>query len=193
MQSKISGMMCSILLALILGATSHALARDIAGVKVEDNVQVAGKELALNGAGIRTRLFFKVYVAALYAEKPSHDATTLIAGPRLRRITMTMLRELDAETLYAALEDGLRNNLSDAERATLRPSIDALAATMRAIGKVVPNDTLTLDIAPEGVSVAHNSVARGTISDEKLGPALLKVWLGEKPVEEALKQALLGH
>ncbi len=193
MQSKISGMMCSILLALILGATSHALARDFAGVKVEDNVQVAGKELALNGAGIRTRLFFKVYVAALYTERPSREAAALISGPGLRRMTMTMLRQLDAETLYAALEEGLRNNLGEAERNALKPSIDSLAATMRAIGKVMPNDTVTLDFSSAGVSIVHNGTARGMIADEKLGPALLRVWLGEKPVEEALKQALLGR
>lgn len=43
------------------------------------------------------------------------------------------------------------------------------------------------------MSIAHNGRARGKIADEKLGPALFKVWLGEKPVEEVLKQALLGR
>lgn len=98
------------LVGLTLVAANCALALDIAGVKVADSTRVAGKELALNGAGIRTRLFFKVYVAALYAEKPSHEATALIAGPGLRRITMTVLR---------------------------------------VIGRVAPNDTLNLGIAPE--------------------------------------------
>lgn len=186
-------MMQTVLFAASLAIANAAMALDVAGVKVEERVQVAGKELALNGAGLRTRLFFKVYVAALYAEKPSKDATVLIAGPGNRRIVMTMLRELDAETLQGALEEGLRNNLTEAERAALKPSIEALGTAMRSIGKVVPGDTVTLDFSGEGLSIAYNGSPRGKIADERIGPAVLKVWLGEKPAEEALKQALLGR
>lgn len=179
--------------AVALGAAGVVMALDVAGVKVEERSLVAGKTLALNGAGIRTRLFFKVYVAALYAERPSKDADALIAAPGPRRIVLSMLRELDADTFYGALEEGLRNNTTEAERAALKPEIDALAATMRSIGKVVPGDVVTLDFSPDGLLIAHNGTPRGKIADEKIGPAVLKVWLGEKPVDEALKQALLGR
>lgn len=185
--------MQAVLFSVALVVMSPALALDVVGVKVEERAQVAGKELVLNGAGIRTRLFFKVYVAALYAEKPAKEAAALIAGPGPRRIVLSMLRELDADTLYGALEEGLRNNLSEAERAALKPSIDALGATMRGIGKVVPGDTVTLDFSAEGLTIGHNGSPRGKIADEKIGPAVLKIWLGEKPAEESLKQALLGR
>ncbi|MFN3884717.1 MAG: chalcone isomerase family protein [Rhodocyclaceae bacterium] len=182
-----------VMFAATLAAANAAMALDVAGVKIEERIQASGRELALNGAGIRTRLFFKVYVAALYAEKPGKDAAALIAGPAPRRIVLSMLRELDADTFYGALEEGLRNNTTDAERMALKPSLDALAAMMRSIGKVVPGDTVTLDFTAEGLAIAHNGTPRGKIADERIGPAVLKVWLGEKPADEALKQALLGR
>ena len=43
---------------------------EVAGIQIPEGVNVAGSELKLNGAGIRTRAVFKVYVGALYlAEK----------------------------------------------------------------------------------------------------------------------------
>lgn len=186
-------MIRGLVFALALGFAAAAAALEVAGVKVEEQVSVAGKPLALNGAGIRTKLFFKVYVAALYAEQPSREPAALIQSNGRRRIVMTMLRELDADTLAAALEEGLRNNLSEAERAALKPSIDELVATMRAIGKAMPNDTVTLDFSAEGLALAHNGKIRGTIVGERLAASVLKVWLGEKPADEALKQALLGR
>ncbi|WP_126445023.1 chalcone isomerase family protein [Sulfuricystis multivorans] len=183
----------ALVFAALLGAAGAAKALEVAGVKVEERVQTAGKTLTLNGAGLRTKLFFKVYVAALYVEKPSREATAVISSPGARRVVLSMLRELDAETLYGALEEGLRNNLTDAERAVLKTSIEALAATMRAIGKVLPGDTVTLDFSADGLAIAHNGKPKGRIADEGIGPAVLKVWLGEKPAEESLKQALLGH
>lgn len=182
-----------VMFAATLVAANAAMALDVAGVKVEERIQASGRELVLNGAGIRTKLFFKVYVAALYAEKPSKEAAALIAGPAPRRIVLSMLRELDADTFYGALEEGLRNNTTDAERMALKPSLDALAAMMRSIGKVVPGDTVTLDFSPDGLSIAHNGAPRGKIADERIGPPVLQVWLGEKPADEALKQALLGR
>lgn len=187
------GMMRGVVFATALLIAGAAMALDVAGIKVEERIQAFGKELALNGAGIRTKLFFKVYVAALYAEKPSKEPAALIIGPGPRRIVLSMLRELDAETFYGALEEGLRNNTSETERAALKPAIDALAQTMRSIGKVVPGDTVMLDFSADGLAIAHNGASRGKIADERIGPAVLRIWLGEKPADEALKQALLGR
>ena len=53
----------------------NASALEVAGVKLEDNVHPGSRDLVLNGAGLRTKLFFKVYVAALYlSEKKTSGA-----------------------------------------------------------------------------------------------------------------------
>ncbi|MBP7668921.1 MAG: chalcone isomerase family protein, partial [Burkholderiaceae bacterium] len=50
----------------LLALAGPVMAAEVAGVKLQEKVSVGGKDLVLNGAGVRTRMVFKVYVAALY-------------------------------------------------------------------------------------------------------------------------------
>ena len=56
----------SLALLLALAAVPASSAREVAGVTLPDTVSVEGKTLKLNGAGLRTKVVFKVYVAGLY-------------------------------------------------------------------------------------------------------------------------------
>ena len=70
----------------------------IAGVELADSYQVAGKPLTLNGAGVRSKFFFNIYVGALYTGKTSSNAAELIATQGPRSMQMTMLyKEVEAE------------------------------------------------------------------------------------------------
>ena len=63
----------SLLLIMLLTAPAYAL--DVAGVKLDDSAKVGDASLPLNGAGLRTRMFIKVYVGALYLAKKPRRAT----------------------------------------------------------------------------------------------------------------------
>ena len=54
---------------LVLFASLGAGAIEVAGVKVDEGAEVAGSRLVLNGAGIRYKAVFKVYVAGLYLNR----------------------------------------------------------------------------------------------------------------------------
>lgn len=180
------------LLAMLLAAPGlHAA--EVAGVKLEDRLRVAGQELVLNGAGVRSKLFIKVYVAGLYAAQRSPSAAILLDAGGLRRMNLHLLREVSADTFYGALEEGLNNNLSPAEMAAVRPQVDQFATLMKGVGKVKEGDVVTLDFAADGVAVALNGGALGKVSGGAFAKALLKVWLGDKPADEGLKKALLGN
>ncbi|MCK7466897.1 MAG: chalcone isomerase family protein [Desulfosudis oleivorans] len=84
----------AIALATLL-SIAPAAARDVGGVKVPDELRVAGEKqsLVLNGAGYRKKFFVEVYVGALYLTQPVTqvdrvlDATTarvMRAGVRAR-------------------------------------------------------------------------------------------------------------
>lgn len=185
---------CLGLLALGLTAAAQAAeVREVAGVRLEDRLAAPGGELLFNGAGLRTRLFFKVYVAALYLPRRVAAAEAVLGGADPVRMNLHLLRELDAATLNEALLDGLKPNLREGEAAGLQPFLDSLGALMRRIGKLKEGDLVSLDFLPDGLAVGLNGQARGIVAGGRQARRLLAIWLGEHPVDEKLKKALLGQ
>ena len=181
----------SVLLAALL-ATPGLYAAEVAGIKVEDSLRVGGSELVLNGAGLRSKLFIKVYVGALYASQKSATAAALLDSTAPRRMQMRLLRDLGADALHEALEDGLNSNNTPAELAEIKSQSEQLAGIMKSIGKVKEGDTVAIDFQADGIAVSLNGEARGKVAGAGIARALLKVWLGDKPVDASLKKALLG-
>lgn len=182
-------------LALTLAALGAAAQpAELEGVKLEPSAQVAGTALQLNGAGLRTRAIFKVYVAALYVPHKSGDAATLLAQKGARRVTLTMLRNVDADSFAGALNDGLKANHSEAQLAGWKAQIDALNASLKAVGEARKGDVIQIEFAPDtGTRVSVNGQPRGAaIPGEDFLTALLRIWLGDKPADSGLKKGLLG-
>ena len=185
------------LAAAVLMASANSImaqAVDVEGVKFDPSAQVGGQTLQLNGTGVRTRAIFKVYAAGLYVPQKSSDAKVLLAQKGPRRLAMGLLRDVDADSFAAALNDGLKANNSEAELAALQPQVEALNAALKAIGAVKKGDTVLFEFVPEtGTRVAINGQARGNpIPGEAFYAAVLKIWIGDKPVDAALKKGLVG-
>ena len=180
-----------LLVALLLLFAAPVLALDVGGVKVDDRASVGGEQLVLNGAGVRTRVMFKVYVASLYLPAKTSDAAAVLAkGPR--RIQMNLLRTLAPDQLVDALTDGLRDNNSDAELAVVKAQTDQLMSIMRSFGEVKEGSVVTLDFVDGSTVVGLNGTPRGTIPGDAFSKALTRIWIGDKPVQAELKKALLG-
>jgi hypothetical protein len=168
-----------------------ASAAEVGGVRLDDKVNVGGQELLLNGAGVRTRVVFKVYVASLYLPQKATDAQGAIAKAP-RRIQLNMLRMLSADQLVDALNEGLAENNTAAELAAVKAQVDQLATIMRSFRDVKEKDVVTLDFVDGATRVGLNGDTKGSIPGEPFNQALTRVWLGEKPVQADLKKALLG-
>lgn len=179
---------------LVAGATSSVQAAELEGVKLDPAVQLGGSTLALNGAGLRVKVFFKVYVAGLYVAQKSPDAAALLSQKGPRRVSLTMLRDVDADTFAAALVDGLRDNHSAAQFATMKPQMDALSANLKAAGEAKKGDVIYLDYLPDtGLRVTVNGQVRGApIAGDEFFTSVLRIWLGDKPVDAGLKKGMLG-
>src|SRR5512144_2908913 len=89
-----------------------ALPREVAGVQFPDTVSVGGRELRLNGAGIRTKFFAKVYAGALYLAEPSSDADAIVAADLPKRVRMVFLRDVDRKKILETYREGFHNNSS---------------------------------------------------------------------------------
>jgi len=176
-----------------LAAAPGIHAAEVAGVNVEEKIRVGSSELVLNGAGLRSKLFIKLYLGALYTTQKSSTPAVLIDGTGPRRMNLRLLRDIGADTLHGALEEGLQNNNSPAELEAVKAASEQFGALMKGIGKVKEGDTVALDFSSEGVAVSLNGESRGKVAGAAFARALLKVWLGEKPADAGLKKALLGQ
>jgi hypothetical protein len=174
-----------------------AYAAEVGGVKLEDKLRLTpgGPELVLNGAGIRTRAIFKVYVGGLYLTERKGAAAEVLALAGPKRVSMTMLRDLTAQQLSEGLAEGIRNNSSAAEQEALKGRVDELVGVMNAMNEAKKGDVILLDFLPEsGTRMVFNGQPRGKpIAGEDFYRALLKIWLGDKPVDGDLKRGMLGQ
>lgn len=185
-------MAASVLSVAAMAATAQPV--EIEGVKFEPTAQVGGTTLQLNGAGLRTRAIFKVYVAGLYVPQKANDAAALLAQKGARRVAITMLRNVDAETFAGALNDGLRDNHTEAQFNSLKPQIDALNANLKAVGEAKKGAVILFEFIPgTGTRVMEGGQPRGTvIPGEDFFTAVLRIWIGDKPVDGSLKKGLIG-
>lgn len=185
-------MVSSLLAALFLAAGAQAA--ELEGVQLEERAQVDGQALELNGIGLRTRYFFKVYVAGLYLPQKVSSAQTALEGPGPKRIVLVMLRDASAEQFCDSIDAGLDANHTDAELDRIQPQVDALYAKIRAIGEAKRGMRIVLDYSHS--AAATTLYVDGAPRGEPMrGPeffrALLRIWLGERPAEAELKRMLL--
>ena len=174
--------------AAALGMT-RVQAREVSGVTMPDEVNVAAEKLRLNGMGVRReKIFFKGYVIALYLEKPTTDAQTAIQTDEAKRIVITMLRNVGREMFVQAIESGIMRN-SGSEMPALRARLDLLEQAVPDLKKA---DVVDLTWIPGIGTLVRGQGRNMTIPGKDFADALFAVWLGPKPVEAPLKRELLG-
>jgi Chalcone isomerase-like len=184
-----------VLAGLLVSMPVGAGAAEVAGIKLDERTKVGTSELVLNGAGLRRRLFFKVYVAGLYLTEKRNSPMGVFALPGPKRASITLLRDLPVQEIVDSLTDGIRDNSSPEEQQTLKGRVDALAANMLSLRWGKKGDVITVDWLPDvGTVVTLNGEVKGrSIPGYDLYLALLRVWLGEHPTSAGLKKALLGQ
>lgn len=182
--------------SLALAASFAAHGAELEGVTLDERVRVDGEELTLNGIALRTRYaFVKVYVAGLYLPARARSAPAAIEAKGAKRIVLVMMREASAEQFVESIEAGMRANNSDAQMAAVRTQTGELMAMIRAVGQARKGMRIVLDYAPSagGTTLYVDGVAQGKpMAGEAFYQALLRIWLGEDPVQLDLKEALLG-
>jgi len=167
------------------------LAAEVAGVKLDEKMTVGGQELVLNGAGIRTKLMFKVYVGSLYVPAKATSAGAVYAKAP-RRVQLNMLRDVTADQMVEALVDGVNQGNSPAEAAAVKAQADQLATIMKSIGQLKEGNVLTFDFVDGATKVGLNGAEKGSIPGDAFNKALMNAWLGDNPVQGDLKKAMLG-
>jgi hypothetical protein len=186
-----AGAVLGVLLALL--APSAADAGEIEGVTVAEEVTLGdpGERLVLRGAGVRKKLFVKVYVAALYLPAEEREGESFLDSGGPKRVSMHFLyKEVGREKLVEAWREGFSANLNTVEFGALEERLGEFCGYFETARR---GDEYQLDFLPRGgTTVRFNGREVGTVTGEDFYRALLKVWLGPRPADKKLKKALLG-
>ena len=182
------------LAGLLVSISALAAPVDIAGVKLEDSINLHGAPLQLNGAGIRYKAIFKVYVAGLYLGKKAATPQEAYAAPGPKRLTITLLRDIDADTLNKSMTEGFENNTPAEEVAKFMPGLVRIRQALSDQKKLHAGDNFTIDSIPAtGTILSIKGVQQGEpMKGNDLFNALIRLWLGPRPADTKLKDALLG-
>ncbi|WP_162060643.1 chalcone isomerase family protein [Undibacterium sp. KW1] len=182
-------------LALVMCMSVQARATEVAGVKFDESVQVGGTDLKLNGAGIRYKAIFKVYAAGLYLKEKKTTVPEVLASQGPRRVTIVMLRDLSNEEFGRGFMTGIQQNTDKAEKSKMTSQFIRFGELFASVPELKKGDVMTNDWIPGvGTVVALNGKKMGDpYPDLGFYNALLRIWLGESPVDRSLKKAMLAE
>ncbi|MCB9094755.1 MAG: chalcone isomerase family protein [Halobacteriovoraceae bacterium] len=162
-------------------------AAELKGVKFEDKVQVEGKELVLNGLGLRLATFLKikVYVAGLYLENKSTDENAVIGSGGIKFLRMHFLRDVDKEDLVEGFKKGFEKNKFDTT--SLKVELNKF---YNFLGDSKEGKEMSFQIA-NGKLLVTQEDKKLEINNPALSAKFLLLWIGSPPNDE-LKSGLLG-
>jgi hypothetical protein len=178
-----------ILALLSVGVLASVQAATYKDVSVPDTVAVGGQSLVLNGMGLRTKFFFKIYVGALYLPTKANTTEAVLAQKGPDRILMHMTYAVSKDQFADAWNEGFHDNNPNMTQTVQSSLVQFLAF----FGSSKKGDVITLDYIPgQGTQISWNGEFKGNIPGEDFHKALLNVFLGPKPPSKDLKEGLLG-
>lgn len=179
---------------LLAATTANADPTVVSGVRYEAAADLRGARLQLNGAGVRYKAVFKVYAAGLYLPRKSSTPEEVLAMPGAKRLQITMLREIDSSELGKLFSRGMEDNMERAAFSRLVPGVMRMSQIFSDHKRLAAGDSLTVEWVPgAGTVIAVKGVQQGEpFKEPEFFNALLRIWLGPKPADWQLKDALLG-
>lgn len=174
-----------LLVGLILSPSVMA-AKKVGDATFEDKIE----NLVLNGAGLRKKAFIKVYASALYLKAKSSNAAEIINADQEMAVKLVITTGLvSKEKMQKAMTDGFESSTKGNTK-SLQDKIDKFNNCFS--DEIVKHDEFFIHYTPlKGVVVSKNGTQKGVIEGLDFKKALFAIWLGDAPVEEKLKKALL--
>jgi hypothetical protein len=191
---KFIGWVLALLSALLLAPSTLAATLNVAGVKLDDTVELQGHKLRLNGAGVRYKFVVKVYAAGLYLAHPAHTPEEALAAPGAKRISITMLRDIDANELGKLFTRGVEDNTPRGNLSKLIPGLLRMGQLFSDHKKLSTGDNFLIDWVPgTGTVITIQGKVQEPFKEPEFFNALLSIWLGKSPADWQLRDALLGN
>jgi hypothetical protein len=184
--------MRGVFVAVLLTAFPAA-AREVAGLELPETATVADRELRLNGAGVRSKFFVRVYVGALYLESSSNDPSRILSADSPWKITLHFMRDVDHEQILDSFREAFEANSPPHELARLQTGLLKFHDEVMSSLTVRSGQQIAIAYAPgQGSTLTVPGGATSRVEGKRFADALLRTWIGDHPSDDALKDALLG-
>lgn len=183
------------LLAALSGAGLNvACAATLDGQQFDDTTVLSERTLRLNGLGLRGVAWVKAFVAGLYLPAPTRDSVQVLTMPGPKRLRLKIMLDAPSHELTKSLTSRIARNEPEAAQVQMADRLNSLASHLDSMGDLRVGDTVDIDFVPEqGTVLRLNERLVGTsVVGEDLYRSVLKIFVGDKPVDKRLKEGLLG-
>ena len=180
--------------AFILAGSAWSQAVTVADVKYEPTQTLGDSTVQLNGAGVRYKAVFKVYTAGLYLEKKASTPQEVASQRGPKRLSITMLREIDSTELGKLFSRGMEDNMDRAAFSRIVPGVLRMSQIFSDHKKLQAGDQFMIDWIPgTGTVITVKGKVQGEpFKEPEFFNALMGIWRGNLPADFKLKDALLG-
>ncbi len=189
-KSRLMSISALLFSALFFMGTANAA--KVAGVTLDDSITVGGEDVPLRGAGLRKRLFIKLYVGSLYSGDAGASAADVIGADKAMAIRLNTLSDfLTRKKMVGALKTGFKKSTGD-NTAPIQAQIDQFIGVLP--DKIKPGTEMTLAYEPGvGTHLMNGDESVTVIPGLEFKQALFGIWLSDKPAQASLKKGMLGN
>jgi hypothetical protein len=164
------------------------------GVIVPRTIEFQNKTLQLNGFGTRSKMWVDVYVQALYLTSLSQEAQYILDNDTEMGIRIQILSNLvSSKKLTKSLNNGMEKSVGKENMKQFESQITLLESLL-STEDTKKDDAFNLIYNPIDTSiwVYKNNKLEGKIPGFEFKKAFFGIWLSNNPVDEDLKNDLLG-
>ncbi len=188
-------LVCAAMLGLgSVSALAEVQAATLEGQRFEDTTVLAERTLRLNGLGLRGVAWVKAFVAGLYVAAPSRDSAQVLAMPGPKRLRLKIMLKAPSHELTKSLTSRVSRYEAPEAKARMAARLTTLATLIDGLGDLKPGDVIDLDYLPDqGIALRFNDRAVGKpVPGDDLYRAVLKIFVGDHPIDKRMKAGLLG-
>ncbi len=186
-------MLLSALMIVTLSFTSF-LVKDVEveGVKFPSAVNFNNETLIFNGGGVREKLDINLYAAALYLKSKQSNRSAILKNNNTVVLKMKVISSLiTRELMDIATEESFDKSLGH-RKSYYRKEINQFKSVFRDGFSVGDVYDITF-VQGKGILMYKNGVGKVVISGkEGFKEGVFDIWIGENPIQEELRDGLLG-
>lgn len=162
------------------------------GEDVPNSLTANGAKLALNGAGLREKLWIDLYVGSLFLQTKSSDAKTVIGADKPMAIRLQIVSGLiTSDKMISASEEGFEKSEEDGYKTT-QAKIDQFMNIFK-MDEIVSGNNYNIIYTPgTGVQVYLGDKLKDTITGLDFKKALFGIWFCGEPADKNLMKGMLG-